>query len=130
MSKLYQIRPIEKRGDPEGPPLEQQEHQERLRLLKQGQKNFDPRFGAGPIFRPLKHDKRVIWQRYPRAWICGVAGLMTFSVYGPLLWTWYSNRIRPLTEIEKKESQVVNAAIKERYGGTWKAPFAPSMRTE
>ena len=68
MSKLYKIRPIEKRGDPEGPPLEQLEYQERLRLLKEGKKNFDPRFGnnplkGGPVFRPLKHDKRVIWQR-------------------------------------------------------------------
>ena len=66
MSKLYKIRPIEKRGDPVGPPLEHLEHQERLRLLKQGKKNFDPRFGGsplGPVFRPLKHDKRGLWER-------------------------------------------------------------------
>ena len=63
MSKLYRIRPIEKRSDPEGPPLEQLEQQERLRLLKLGKKNFDPRFGGSPVFRPLNHKKRWIWQR-------------------------------------------------------------------
>ena len=63
MSKLRQLRGFEERGDPTGPPLEQLERNERLRLLKEGKKNFDPKFGGSPVFRPLNHKKRWIWHR-------------------------------------------------------------------
>ena len=45
-----------------------------------------------------------------------VVGVMTGSVYGPLIWRWYSDRIRPLTEVEKKEAQLLNTALQERFG--------------
>ena len=63
MSKLRQLRGFDKRGDPEGPSLAELEERERVRLLKEGKKNFDPKYGGSPVFRPLNHSKRVIWQR-------------------------------------------------------------------
>ena len=55
-------RPVEKRGDPVGPPLEQLVYQERLRALKEGKKNFNPRFG-GPVFRQPVRSWRAPWDR-------------------------------------------------------------------
>ena len=55
--------PIEARGDPDGPPLEHLEHEQRIRLLQQGKKNFDPRFG-NPVFRPNERKRRPFYIRY------------------------------------------------------------------
>ena len=63
MSKFREIRGFDKRGDPEGPSLVELEERERIRLLREGKKNFDPRYGGSPVFRPLNPKNRVIWQR-------------------------------------------------------------------
>jgi hypothetical protein len=63
MSELRKLRGFKQRGDPVGPSLAELEETERLRLLKEGKKNFDPKYGGSPVFRPLNHKKRVIWQR-------------------------------------------------------------------
>jgi len=119
MSQHRKLRGLEERGDPVGPTFDQLEQQERIRLLREGKKNFDPKFGGSPVFRPLKHDKRVIWQRYPRAWIFGVAAVMTASVYAPIFYVWLSDSRKPLTEIEKKDAKIINQAIDDKFRDSW-----------
>ena len=63
MSQFRKLRGLDERGDPEGPTLEELDQRERLRLLKEGKKNFHPKFGGSPAFRPIQHNKRTIWQR-------------------------------------------------------------------
>ena len=63
MSDFKKYRGLQERGDPAGPPLEELERREKLRLLKEGRRNFDPKLGGSPVFRPVHKDKRVIWQR-------------------------------------------------------------------
>ena len=63
MSDFRKLRGLQERGDPVGPPLEELEQREKLRLLKEGRRNFDPKLGGSPVFRPVHNEKRVIWQR-------------------------------------------------------------------
>jgi len=130
MSQLRKLRGLEDRGDPVGPPLEELERNERLRLLKEGRKNFDPKFGGSPVFRPLNHEKRWIWHRYPRGWIWGVALFMTASVYAPIFYAGYTSRHRPLTDIEKKEAKIINKAIDKRVGDSWWGELVGRAREE
>ena len=59
-----------------------------------------------------------------------VVTLMAGSVYVPILYKWYKTNWRPLSEVEKKEAQILNSALEERYGGTWKEKVVFKVRTE
>lgn len=118
------------RGDPVGPPLEELAQQERYRQLKKEKKNFDPRFGGSPVFTPLKHGKRPIWFRYPRGFTIALAVLMTGSVYMPIVYSYYQSATRPLSDLEKKEGKIINAAIDERFKDSWFPGFGFRAREE
>ena len=45
---------------------------------------------------------------------------MMGSVYFPVMWNWYRGSKTPLTELERQEAKIVNAAREEKFGGTWK----------
>lgn len=65
MSGFRRSRGYVERGDPVGPSFEELEQRERLRLIKEGRKNFDPKLGGSPVFRqlPEAQKRRPIWQR-------------------------------------------------------------------
>ena len=65
MSEFRKSRGYIQQGDPVGPSFAEKEQIERLRLIKEGRKNFDPRLGGSPVFRqlPETQKRRPIWQR-------------------------------------------------------------------
>jgi len=131
MTDFRKLRGLEaERGDPVGPPLEELAQQERYRQLKKGKKNFDPRFGGSPVFTPLKHEKRPIWFRYPRGFTIALTVLLTGSVYMPIVYSYYQAATRPLSDLEKKEGKIINAAIDERLKDSWLPGFGFRAREE
>ena len=65
MSEFKKSRGYVERGDPVGPSLEELQHREKLRLVKEGRRNFDPKLGGSPVFRqsPEAANRRYIWHR-------------------------------------------------------------------
>ena len=54
--------------------------------------------------------------------------VMMGSVYFPVAWNWYHSRNTPLTELQKQEAKVINAAREAQIGGTWQQYFVGKFR--
>jgi len=130
MSDFKRSRGIIEHGDPIGPSIEELEQREKLRQLKEGRRNFDPKLGGSPVFRQAQRNKRAIWHRYPRAWMIGLPIFCLAVFYGPMVYSVSEKSNTPLTEQEKRESKIVNAAIESKYGDKWYSFTIPRRREE
>ena len=50
--------------------------------------------------------------------------------YGPMVYSVSEKSNKPLTEQEKRESKIVNAAIESKYGDKWYSFTIPRRREE
>lgn len=98
----------EPRGDPVGPSLEELIRAERAQKSRQ---NFDPRFGGGPVFRPINVPKRRIFNRYPRLFSAAfILSYISVVVIGPFCYQKYKGP-KPLTEQEKIDNKIYNDRV-------------------
>jgi len=132
MSEFRKSRGLVERGDPVGPSFEEIQQRERLRLIKEGRKNFDPRLGGSPVFRqlPEAQKRRPIWQRYPKGWAVALCLFTVGGFYGPMFYSSYKAHQTPMTELEKREAKIINAAIDREYGDSWFYGFILKRREE
>jgi len=130
MSDFKRSRGLIEQGDPVGPSIEELQQQEKLRQLKEGRRNFDPKLGGSPVFRQAQRHKRAFWLRYPRAWMFGFPIICFALFYGPMVYRVSEKGSKPLTELEKKESKIVNAAIDSKFGDKWYSFAIPKRREE
>ena len=55
---------------------------------------------------------------------------MAASVYAPIFYVGYTSKHRPLTDLEKKEAKIINAAIDKRVGDSWWGALIHRAREE
>ena len=53
---------------------------------------------------------------------------MMGSVYFPVAYNWYQGSKTPLTELQKQEAKIINAAREQQIGGTWQQYFVGKFR--
>ena len=70
----------------------------------------------------------ILSYRWPRAWVYSVVFVMMGSVYFPVAYNWYQGRQTPLTELQKQEAKIINAAREQQIGGTWQQYFVGKFR--
>lgn len=132
MSEFRKSRGYIQQGDPVGPSFAEKEQIERLRLIREGRKNFDPKLGGSPVFRqlPEAQKSRPIWQRYPKGFAGALCLFTVGGFYGPLIYSQFKKHQTPMTELEKREAKIINAAIDSKYGDKWYSSFILKRREE
>ena len=74
--------------------------------------------------------KPYFFCRYPRGFTIALTVLLTGSIYMPIVYSYYQSATRPLSELEKKEGKIINAAIEERFKDSWFSGFGFRAREE
>ena len=73
---------------------------------------------------------KLLTFRYPKGWAAALCLFTVGGFYGPMVYSTFKVHQTPMTELQKREAKIINAAIDREYGDSWFSSFIFKRREE